>query len=374
MADKSLIGERRRLRVRSGLTLVELMIVVLISTVVGGVALSLFQANSRHYVRQDAIMEQSQNLRTAMYTIGREVRMAGNGFGVIGQGVDTIQAYVPQIVFTSDDSWEQTKGWFEYIDNDSVKGIMRICAIDGGVSNSDRLTIFRSDPELGLEIGALSEPFTANGGSNFLSLQEELRESSAQAGDILVLVNGVNDSEAIFLEMAEETGSDKTKVVIGPKYNVRDEQSRDARFYPEDSNPQLQSFPAGSRLYNVREMNLITFFVDAENSRLMADYFDSRVDHYDADGAVIVATDIEDFQVRFQFADNPGVWRDTGLNTTNFSADRVIAAEIGLVSRSALKDPSGGSKPIKLFNHVPDGQADGHPRRVLTEVIALRNN
>ena len=360
------------LQVRSGLTLVELMVVIVVSTMVAAVAFSMFQVNSRYYVRQDALLEQVQNLRVAMYTIGRDVRMAGNGFGIVGHGVDAIQAYVPKIVFDKDGNWEHTYGWFEHIEGGDVKGIMRIFAVDGGTSNPDRLTVFRADPELGMEIGVLSESFTA-GSDRLLKLQTALREHSVQAGDILVLVNGADESEAIFLEMAEPFSKDKTTISIGPEYDVPGEDAREARFYPKNVHSRLQSFPSGSRIYNMRVINLVTYFVDTKNNRLMADYFDSQIDHYDADGAVIVATDIEDFQVRFEFDNSPGTWQDGGLVIENFANNRVKSMEIGLVARSTMKDSGNSSQPVKLFNRIQERPADGYPRRVLTEVIALRN-
>ncbi len=61
-------------RLRPGMTLIELMIVLLVSIIILGAAFSLYQVNARYYVAQDALLEQQQNLRAALYSIARDVR------------------------------------------------------------------------------------------------------------------------------------------------------------------------------------------------------------------------------------------------------------------------------------------------------------
>lgn len=60
-----------------GFTLVELMITVLISAVVGGAMYAAFNAQHRTYLNQDAVSSMQSNIRAAMEMLVRDTRLAG---------------------------------------------------------------------------------------------------------------------------------------------------------------------------------------------------------------------------------------------------------------------------------------------------------
>ncbi len=60
-----------------GFTLVELMIVVLLSVVVSGAIYWSYTSQQAVYRRQEAVVDMQQNLRSGVYMLGQELRMAG---------------------------------------------------------------------------------------------------------------------------------------------------------------------------------------------------------------------------------------------------------------------------------------------------------
>ncbi|UQZ87820.1 hypothetical protein C4J81_00735 [Deltaproteobacteria bacterium Smac51] len=361
-------GRRVRSGLRPGLTLVELLIVVLVSFLVMMVAFTLFQTNSRYYLRQDAMLEQMQNLRVAMYTVSRDIRMAGNGFNVLGPDVKVIQLFIPS-------EGERDAGWFQYklADGryDTSYGIRPAYGVDGGSDGSDTLTLFRAEPESGLPIGRLSHDFRP-GQDRIINLQEALVENTIESGDVIALVNG---SRAVVLEVASLGNS---LLSLDSTIRLENGKTRKARFYPTIAIDEIPSFPSGSNIYNLRKIHMITYSLDSDNNRLMANYYEPDIRGLDdvERKMVAVAEDIEDFQVRFVFNNttDPDRGEDTDLDITRFRNNRVRAIQVGMVSKSALKDKDNHLlRPLELFNHTEVGEADSYPRRVLTETIYLRN-
>jgi len=84
-----------------GFTLVELMVALLISAVVMTGIFMLYRSQQRSYVMQDEVAAMQQNLRSALYFMGREIRMAGcDPTGMAGAGFTVWAA--GQLGFTMD--------------------------------------------------------------------------------------------------------------------------------------------------------------------------------------------------------------------------------------------------------------------------------
>ena len=75
---------------QAGFSMVELMISMVISLVLIGGVVSVFQSNKRTYVTGDALAEIQENVRIAYDYIAREVRMAGAGYSCLAN-VTTVQ-------------------------------------------------------------------------------------------------------------------------------------------------------------------------------------------------------------------------------------------------------------------------------------------
>ena len=348
-------------RNRSGLTLVELLIVLVISVLVLGAAVTLYQINARVYVQQDSMLEQNQNLRVGMYTAARDVRMAGNSFPLLGLDITHIQ------VAGTDGKWFKYPGASKY-------GVRGIYGVDGGAGGTDSLTIFRADVESGSPVGQLAADANPNNSLNSLTLQDIFKYNTLQPGDIIALVNG---NQAAILQVSTNPDhfpkKDGSGAVSGETNII---QLGKTRFAPKESIPGFSGFPVGAYVYNLRDVTFVTYSVD-DNYNLVADYHDSRVTDFDSGESVIVATNIEDFQVRYIFnGEEIGPLEGADFFDENrLSSDSwVVAVNLAMVARSAMDDGSRKNRPPQLlFNHAYTGGGDGYQRRVLTETVFLRN-
>jgi len=121
---------------RSGFTLIELMIAVLISTVITSALFGLFKIQSRQLMHQDQQMSMHQNLRFAADILSRSARMAGYGTG--GE-VTGPMGYDYSGDSTSDDN-----------------PLPAIISWDGGSSSADAITMVYADPSLEMNTSVIT--------------------------------------------------------------------------------------------------------------------------------------------------------------------------------------------------------------------------
>ncbi len=75
-----------------GFTLIEVVVGLAISLILMGVAVTIFNVQRKSYSMQEQVTEMQQNVRAAMDTMVREIRMAGydpTGAGFVGIGTNT---------------------------------------------------------------------------------------------------------------------------------------------------------------------------------------------------------------------------------------------------------------------------------------------
>ncbi len=380
---------------RSGLTLVELLVVTVISMIVVAVLFTLHRVTASYYVREDARLEQMQNLRVALYTIARDVRMAGSSSKLLGPLVNSVNIYVPgqETLSGGKSTMDPTPGWYTPAAASAVPGALPIFGIDGGSTDPDTLTLFRAEPESVAPVGSLSSQWSSK---NKLNLVKSVPKGSLDDGDIIVIVN-VNN-QAVLLEVGDDANDD----VIDPDNPGNEIPLRTAGRFSPNSLPSFVTFPEGSYVYNLRDAVFVTYYLDETNHNLMADYHDNTIKgdvtasgtSYPT-GTVIVATNIDDFQVFYYWTDtNKNVLNGPVASDTNdltmdpdtafpvptslsFSTppDRwVCAVVLGLVARSPR--PEENMKDLTrpaLFNRAAGTVEDRYPRLVLTETIDLRN-
>lgn len=105
-----------------GFTLVELIIAMAVASILMAGIYVVFAKQLRTHVTQEAVVDMQQGLRTAMYLMQRDIRMAGyDPTGLAGAGITTAQATL--IEFTMDITGGQSDG----VDNDG----------DGSVDEGD---------------------------------------------------------------------------------------------------------------------------------------------------------------------------------------------------------------------------------------------
>jgi type IV pilus assembly protein PilW len=98
---KAMVEKSNRPMSQKGFTIVELLVAMAISLVVMAAIYSTYQSQQHSYIIQDQVAAAQQNLRAAMYTMTRDIQMAGfdptygvtpnrNLFGITTAGVDTV--------------------------------------------------------------------------------------------------------------------------------------------------------------------------------------------------------------------------------------------------------------------------------------------
>lgn len=348
---------------KRGVTLIELMVAAVIMVVVTGAAFTLFKIATSYEARQQEILTQTQNLRAALYAVSRDIRMAGSGLPLIGS--QTIHIYVNDDLY--DAETQKEKGWFSYTGANEA-GARAIFGTDSGTdeTKSDTLTIFRAEVETTSSLGQLSAAFNP-GSSNSIRLIDGIWEGELFSdGDILAIANG---TAAVIVQAAVSTPGQKySEIGLGPRFNPEKTLSGD-------------TFPAGSMVYNLRDVTFVTYYVDTANKRLMANYHDVTLKDEDADDPnkhlVTVADNIEDFQVayflRSAFSENLTQYSTISLDQLANQGLVVQAVQVAMVSRSkntSQLNPEGSS--VKVMEHTAKDEK-GYTRRVLSEIVQLRN-
>ncbi len=81
---------------RSGFTLVELMVAMVLTTIIGAVLYTSFISQQRIYTTQGQVVEMQQNIRAAMAVLAREIMLAGydpentGSFGIVNISQNTL--------------------------------------------------------------------------------------------------------------------------------------------------------------------------------------------------------------------------------------------------------------------------------------------
>ncbi|MDR1044641.1 MAG: PilW family protein [Candidatus Adiutrix sp.] len=343
----------------------ELLLVMLIALLVSGVGLSLYRLSYRYYAHKDALLEQNQNLRTAMATLVRDLRMAGNGLLLPEEGLAAFQIYLPTA----------RGGWFRHSIKSDLYGVRPIFGLDGTLEGlgPDRLTIFWAAPEAREPVARLTAAFQPGsyGRDDDLLLERSWETAPAweeliRPGDILALVH--NGQGLILTAGRIKNG----RLPLGELYRPRSPLPR----------PGFQSFPPGARLYNLRDFTLVTYYVDGARRRLMAEYHRGPGGRA-ARRQVVLAVGIEDMQLRY-FLDGEKVSPELGHEQVSESEldgreglrpRRIQAVNLTLVSRSSVRlSGRDDFRPLAVYNHRPGGGPDGRERRLMSETVILRAN
>lgn len=347
--------------VRRGFTLVELLVVMVIIVIVSSAALIFLRSTAEHEARQQENLEQIQNLRAAFNTVARDVRMAGNGLGILGPTL--VQIYVPA---KDNSDMQDAAGWFRYSGVEDY-GVRAIYGLDSGATldKADALTIFRADVEAVNPMGRLRENFTPGSDSSITLLENLIAGEDMVSGDIIALSTG----EVAVILQANLVGTTDV-LTLGDRFKPGEEMKSPADF----------TFPAGTLVYNLKNVTFVTYYLDADNLQLMASY------HGQVQGSSsppvadvsVLASNIEDFQVNYYLAPPVSadpvpvtslVWTDM---TPPLGTNWVTGVKIGMVSRSAGNRNQGLGEPVELMGHT-GSNAPGFARRMMVENIRLRN-
>ena len=354
-------SETSRLRPHPpGVTLVELLVVSALALIVSGVAFSIYHVNTVHYLRQEAYIQQQQNLRAAMFVMSRDLRMAGTGLLLLGPAVKRIQAWTPSRPVIGPDSRvviEPTSGWFSLPGPGAEPGARAVFGIDGGELGSDVVTVFRAEMEFPSSLGRVSGLSGAT-----LTLSSDAIDGALAAGDIIGLVKG---EEAVLMEV-EKVDGDEVEIKCGGRL----------------TGPSLAPVGfeiMGASVYNLRDVSLATYYVDESQNQLMVAHHDQARDGFDAVDirSTVVASNIEDLQIHYYFGgdevDPQALSDGPDISHLRLEADSVKVVALGMVSRSGYGEGIARWIRPSLYNRLDGIDTDNRRRAILSEYIYLRN-
>ncbi|MDR2421838.1 MAG: prepilin-type N-terminal cleavage/methylation domain-containing protein [Deltaproteobacteria bacterium] len=341
---------------KPGLTLVELLTVILLGAILISMALLIYITTSRSYVRQDSLAEQMLNLRSAITFISRDMRMAGNGYSLLGLSQNSrILAY------TKNDEGDPV-AWFRYDPAVTSFGVQPVW-FDGHSDAPDVLTVSYLAPEFSAPLGRLESAYSANDSTLRLDPASIIEyPSSIDHKEVLAPRDNlavVNNGQAVVLES-------KVDASAFPNVSVGSTPSS----FPPGYLSGGSNFPEGSLVYNVRRLYVHSFRVDTSTDSLVMDTLQESNE--------LLAEGIEDLQVAFAVAKaDPTVEANLVQGLTGYDLSKpenvLKVARIVLVSKSLTRDPYLNEYPrIQALDHKPVG-SDPFRRRALESIVSLRN-
>jgi hypothetical protein len=321
-------------------------------------------------MKEEAHLQQSQNLRVALNAVARDVRMAGNGLSLLGPNLKLIQAYSPTAETTKygkpPAEIKAEPGFYSHADaRTTTQGVRAIFGVDGGSQYSDTITIFRAEAEQGYPV-AMVKSFNPDDGK--IITDRAIPEGVVREGDIIALGN----SEQAYIVEVGPVGSGEI-TVIPIKKGGR---------YTNTSSPIIpkEVQVEGNFIYNFRDVTFVTYYVDQSKEQLMADYHDVTRNYYDDTSrkTTTVANYIEDLQVYYYYDSdrvNPAlISENPNISSNRLNNNKVKAVSIGLISRSPYGKGSPKQKRPAFFNRAEGKNYDNNARNILVETVYLRNH
>ncbi len=304
-----------------GFGLVELLVAMAISAVVGLAAYSIFSTTNWNYMVQEEVVESQQNVRAAMDWLVRDVRLTGFG--------------LPDPPFSLD------------IDGSSYTSAI---TVGNSASGPDSITLLgigsqvgtlQSDPLLGCNTDGATT-ICLSSVADFFDASNNFRDDRRY-----ISLDGIK-----FLELQQGQALNGTQLTLG---------------FPGLLD---RAYGDGTPVYVIQAIEY-SIQPDGNSSFLaMKDHTGLRTG-----GAVNrrLADHIEDFQVAYTEKGS------STFSSTPADPDEILQVRANIVARTAHEDPKGGpfSKEC-LEDRATDtgctGAAeDGYRRRVLSRVVKIRN-
>jgi prepilin-type N-terminal cleavage/methylation domain-containing protein len=320
----------RRSKSRPGFTLVELLVAMAMGLIVLTVMFTMFRTSQRSYTLQDYVAEMQQNLRVAMYSVTRDLRMAGCGVNLLNQLVPTVEVFDGE--------------------NSTWKNLQGITATNS-TTGPDQIDLFIGDIQSGEYDATIRE--------NMPDASADLKVDTTanfQIGDMVIISNGIN--AALFVVSLPQPAA--LAIQHRPAISIFNPPAAFKNF------PHGGGYAQGSRLYNFGNGRWVTYYIDTtdpDHPKLMADFHDTNPD-------VVVADNIEDMQFHYFMAD--------GSDTDNPAGDednvRAIRVTFSARTDAVDRDAATVFRPVTIEDHVIGAVSpDGYRRRLLSTVIKVRN-
>lgn len=323
--------ENRRVRWNEnrGFTLVELLITMVIASLVGMAAYTVFQTSSRSTVAQENVSEAQQNVRVAMDRLAKDIRTAGFGLPDTPVSLDFAgTAFSAPITITN-----------------------------GGTDNPDTITVLGIGYEAGtLNSSGVTDPGECNG-----------------SGDSKICLDSVTSTNRFFnsADPPEFQSVRKYISVDGIKYielatTGHDRENRKLALGSPDTLD--RDFVNGTRVYIIQAVTY-SIAIDLTGCTTTNPCLTSRdFTMLRGGGRQVLADGIEDIQFAYSLDGSP-----TFVNGDSSSTD-IVAVQASIVGKTRFPDVTGSGSFFRpaAEDHTA-GPVDGYRRRVLKSVIKIRN-
>jgi prepilin-type N-terminal cleavage/methylation domain-containing protein len=318
-----------------GLTLIELLIALVLTAIIGGAVYQGVINQSRSFIQQDQLAEAQQNSRIAMDNILRELRMAGYGMSYVDGNDNTV--------------------------NDRGLVLGSVTLINGATvvtnNNSSRKytdgIVIRKGDQVPWTIRTYKKKH--HGDRNKVTFDESV---TVRWGD----------PDYVLLMTPDKTDYRTGRVM---EKGMDDEYANKKAIWIEDYPGSFASTNGMDANYGggtCTKLKEIAYYIDTSSDIPML------MKAVDASPSQVVAKYIEDLQVAYQ--DNNSNWyRHQSGSTDPPVLANIRNIRVSVVARARVANPKNVYSQAALEDgrSHPAAGADGYARRVLTSQIKLRN-
>lgn len=335
-----------------GYTLVEILLVIVILAIVSAGITTVFITGLTEYGVREATIRMQQQARLAMNDLERELKMAGYGFMDFGNLKINLYPRSASAVI----SW----------------AIVEANNVAGAAANTDTILIryLATDP-------ATIPDVTLTTNHPLSSANTPVSDASGFVQGDLFFIYDPSDltKPASMLQVSADPNSknDTLKHNSAPNW-VYNPPNASINFFPPGG------YGVGCKVINLKTLKVRTvrYRIDSDRNLIKESAMDNQPEAFTSH---IVATGIEDMQIRYQFKD--GTWRDVLPLPANPSPDpdhdidNLRALKISIIARTAKPDLRyDGSQPFQLTGSQGDGivySGGGYRRMTMSTTISLRN-
>ncbi len=126
---------------KNGVTLIELLIALVLSSIVTAALFQAFIVQQKMYAIQDQVVDMQQNVRIAMGQMTREIRMAGYG-GNFLSAFGNVNGFTNVITPASDTITIIFADEVGALKENAAKGALQVRATNARIFNADKKKIF----------------------------------------------------------------------------------------------------------------------------------------------------------------------------------------------------------------------------------------
>ncbi|MBT1076203.1 prepilin-type N-terminal cleavage/methylation domain-containing protein [Geobacter grbiciae] len=338
MTCVALTAQPRSMR---GYTLVEVLVVIVILAVISAGLSTVFITGQKEYGVREATIRMQQQARQAMNEMERELK--NTGYGLMDMGDLTIKVY-----------GEKTPSW------------QVVEALDGGTEpDSIKVLYSGAESDVGYDY-IVSVDHPTNSSIMKVSAVGSVPPSRTLNDDFikgdLFLVYDPSDpgKPATRFQATNVTAPDKIHHNPGG--------------YNPPGGALDVAYGVGSKVLNLRLMQAksVSYSVDARQNLIKTVEDLSLIDPPANQRTKIVASGVEDLQIRYQFKD--GTWKNAG--DPGFVAKDLRAIQVSIIVKTEKPDPRYPGQSLQLTGSYGNGgvkNSAGYRRMAMSTIIYVRN-